>query len=112
MSVDLLSIKVEKTCNDAAAFLVKTYPDLKEMPTRSNMHYSAANMFDQDNHYHFGCFWQKLKDGKNYLWFNPYGVENQCPGYSPCTSICTKNGALKLSFIFLKTTYQRVKWHL
>ena len=91
-SIDLFSIKDEKTCNEAAYFLVETYPDLKELPTKSNTHYSATNIFSPNNNFRFGCYWQKLSDGKNYLWFNPYGDKNECPGHSPCISICTKSG--------------------
>ena len=94
-SNDLVSIKDENTCNEAALSIVQTYPELKELPTETNTHVSAATIFHSSNHFRFGCYWQKLTDGKNYLWFNPYGDENECPGHSPCTSICTKYGNIK-----------------
>ena len=91
-SLDMSSIKDEKTCNDAAYNLVETYPDLKELPTKANTHASSTDMFTSNNDFLFGCYWQKLQNGKNYLWFNSFGVKNECPGDSPCISICTKSG--------------------
>ena len=91
-SLDMSSIKDEKTCNDAAYNLVETYPDLRELPTKANTHPSSTDMFTSNNDFLFGCYWQKLQNGKNYLWFNSFGVKNECPGDSPCISICTKSG--------------------
>ena len=86
------SIKDEKTCNDAALNLVETYPDLKELPTKANSYSSTIDMFTPNNHFLLGCYWQKMQNGKNYLWFNAFGVKNECSGDSPCISICTKSG--------------------
>jgi len=100
-SIDMSSIKDEKTCNEAAYNLVETYPDLKELPTKANTHPSNADMFTSNNHFLFGCYWQKMKNGKNYLWFNAFGVKNECPGDSPCISICTKS---ECEVIFLSSS--------